>query len=316
MGTLVQRVVRWLRDFGETWVLRLLQWISVQLGRFTPRVQTRIVRAVQVAVEVHVKSLADDVSTQAAALTYATFLSLLPLFLVGFSLAGTVISSVGETEWFQTFINGIPGLSETGLDTLGDQLRSRADIGVVGLIGALWAASVLSSRAERALSTVFGVKRRNVVNRFRAVMITVVLGAVVIGGLIVSAVVQSLDLDGLIAIPAWFVVRALLALIEFGYFLLLYKLLTPSRTLRWRDHLPGAILMTIGFGVLKIVGGVIVGLTVAHWASVYGTIGGIFGLLVIIRVAMWIFLYGAELSSVLVRERRGDPGVPQVEEVV
>ncbi len=186
---------------------------------------------------------------------------------------------------------------------------------MVGLIGALWAASVLSSRAERALSTVFGVKRRNVVNRFRAVMITVVLGAVVIGGLIVGAVVQSFDLDGLIAIPAWFVVRALLALIEFGYFLLLYKLLTPSRTLRWRDHLPGAILMMIGFGVLKIVGGAIVGLTVAHWSSVYGTIGGIFGLLVIIRVAMWIFLYGAELSSVLVRERRGDPGVPQAEVV-
>ena len=315
MGTLVQRVVRWLRDFGETWALRLIQWVSVQLGRFTPRVQTRIVRAVQVAVEVHVKSLADDVSTQAAALTYATFLSLLPLFLVGFSLAGTVISSVGETEWFQVFIDDIPGLSETGLETLADQLRSRADIGVVGLIGALWAASVLSSRAERALSTVFGVKRRNVVNRFRAVMITVVLGAVVIGGLIVGAVVQSFDLDGLIAIPAWFVVRALLALIEFGYFLLLYKLLTPSRTLRWRDHLPGAILMMIGFGVLKIVGGAIVGLTVAHWSSVYGTIGGIFGLLVIIRVAMWIFLYGAELSSVLVRERRGDPGVPQAEVV-
>ena len=92
MGTLIQRVTRWLRDFGETWLLRLLQWISVQLGRFTPRVQTRIVRAVQVAVEVHVKSLLDDVSTQAAALTYATFLSLLPLLLVGFSLAGTVIS--------------------------------------------------------------------------------------------------------------------------------------------------------------------------------------------------------------------------------
>jgi membrane protein len=316
MGTLIQRVVRWLRDFGETWTLRVLQWVSVQLGRFTPRVQTRIVRAVQVAVEVHVKSLVDDVSTQAAALTYAAFLSLLPLLLVGFSLAGTVITSVGETEWFQELIAGIPGLAEAGLDTLGDQLRSRADVGVVGLIGALWAASVLSSRAERALSTIFGVKRRNVVNRFRAVMITVVLGAVVIGGVVVGAVVQSFDLHGLIAIPAWFVVRGLLALIEFGYFLLLYKLLTPSRTLRWRDHLPGAIVMTLGFGALKIVGGLVVARTVAHWSSLYGVIGGIFGLLVIIRLAMWIFLYGAELSSVLTREQRGDPGVPQMPQVV
>jgi membrane protein len=307
MGTLVQRVTRWLRDFGQTWLLRLLQWVSVQLGRFTPRVQTRIVRAVQVAVEVHVKSLVDDVSTQAAALTYATFLSLLPLLLVGFSLAGTMVTSVGESNWFQELIAGIPGLSEAGLDSLQHQLQSRADIGVVGLIGVLWAASVLSSHAERALARVFGVKRRNLVNRFRAVMITVVLGAVVIGGLVVGAVVQSFDLHGFIEIPTRIVVRVILLLIELGYFLLLYKLLTPSKTLRWRDHLPGAILMTLGFGVLKIVGGVLVDHTIHRWSSLYGTIGGIFGLLLIIRLAMWIFLYGAELSSVLVRQEMAKP---------
>ena len=315
MGKLVQRVTRWVRDFGETWALRILQWVSVQLGRFTPRVQTRIVRAVQVSVEVHVKSLLDDVSTQAAALTYATFLSLLPLFLVGFSLAGTVITSVGQSSWFQDLIAGIPGLSEAGLDSLQQQLSSRADIGFIGLIGALWAASVLSSRAERALAKVFDVKRRSVVNRFRAVMITVVLGAVVIGGLVVGAVIESFDLHGLIVIPAWIVVRGLLLLIEFGYFLLLYKLLTPSKTLRWRDHLPGAILMTLGFGVLKIIGSVLVNRTIEHWSSLYGTIGGIFGLLLIIRLAMWVFMYGAELSSVLVREQQGDAGVPVVKVV-
>ena len=252
MGTLIQRIVRWARDTGETWALRLLQWVSVKLGRFTPRVQTRIVRAVQVAVEVHVKSLVDDVSTQAAALTYATFLSLLPLLLVGFSLAGTVIQSVGQSNWFQELIAGIPGLAEAGVDQLQHQLQTRADIGIIGLIGALWAASVLSSRAERALAQIFGVKRRNVVNRFRAVMITVVLGAVVIGGLVVGAVLQSFDLHGFVVIPAWIVVRAILLLVEFGYFLLLYKLLTPSKSLRWRDHLPGAVLMTLGFAVLKI----------------------------------------------------------------
>jgi membrane protein len=312
MGTLIQRVTRWVRDFGETWLLRLLQWVSVQLGRFTPRVQTRIVRAVQIAVEVHVKSLLDDVSTQAAALTYATFLSLLPLFLVGFSLAGTVITSVGQSSWFQDLIAGIPGLSEAGLNDLQHQLQSRADIGLIGLVGALWAASVLSSRAERALARVFDVKRRSVVNRFRAVMITVVLGAVVIGGLVVGAVLESFDLHGLIVIPAWFIVRILLLALEFGYFLLLYKLLTPNKALRWRDHLPGATLMTLGFGVLKIIGGALVNSTIEHWSSLYGTIGGIFGLLLIIRLAMWIFMYGAELSSVLLREQQGDAGVPVV----
>ena len=313
MGNLLQRWMTRLRNLGETWLLRLIQWVSIQLGRFTPRVQTRIVRAVQVAVEVHVKSLVDDVSTQAAALTYATFLSLLPLILVGFSLAGTVITNVSETAWFQDLIAGVPGLAETGIGSLHEQIASRADIGFVGLIGALWAASVLSNRAERALARVFNVKRRNVVNRFRAMLITVMLGAVVIGGLVVGAVLQSLDLHGLIVIPAWITVRFLLLSVEFGYFLLLYKLLTPNSALRWRDHLPGAIVMSLGFAVLKSVGGFFVDRTIEHWSSLYGTIGGIFGLLLVIRLAMWIFLYGAELSSVLLREGQGDAGVPVVE---
>ena len=312
MANLIQRWIGRLRNLGETWLLRLIQWVSIQLGRFTPRVQTRIVRAVQVAVEVHVKSLVDDVSTQAAALTYAAFLSLLPLVLVGFSLAGTVITNVSQTTWFQDLIAGVPGLAETGIDSVQQQMQTRADIGLIGLIGALWAASVLSNRAERALAKVFDVKRRNVVNRFRAILITVLLGAVVIGGLVVGALLQSQDLHGLIVIPVWIIVRVLLLLVEFGYFLLLYKLLTPSKALRWRDHLPGAVLMTLGFGVLKSVGGFFVDRTIDHWSSLYGTIGGIFGLLLVIRLAMWIFLYGAELSSVLLREQQGDAGVPVI----
>jgi membrane protein len=315
MGTLIQRVTRWLRDFGETWILRTVQWVSVRLGRFTPRVQTRIVRVVQVAVEVHGKSLVDDVSTEAAALTYATSLSLLPLLLLGFWLAGTVVTSVGQDTWFQELIAGVPGLSEAGLSTLQQQLQSRADVGFIGLIGALWAASVLSSRAEHALARVFDVKRRNVVDRFRAVVITVVLGAVVIGGLVVGALVQSTNLHGLIVIPVWIGVRLILLLIEFGYFLLLYKLLSHSKTLRWRDHVPGAILMTVGFAALKLIGGVLVDHTIDHWSSLYGTIGAVFGSLLIIRLAMWIFLYGAELSSVLVREEEGEAGVPVVDEI-
>ncbi len=116
-------------------------------------------------------------------------------------------------------------------------------------------------------------------------------------------------------IPAWILVRFVLLLVEFGYFLLLYKLLTPSKGLRWRDHLPGAVLMTLGFGVLKIIGGFLVDRTIEHWSSLYGTIGSIFGLLLLIRLAMWIFLYGAELSSVLLREEQGDAGVPVIEVV-
>ena len=82
MPNLTQRATHRVRDTAQTTLARAIQMTSQFLGRFTPGVQTRIVRGVQVCVEVHVKSGVDDVSTHAAALTYAAFLSLVPLIML------------------------------------------------------------------------------------------------------------------------------------------------------------------------------------------------------------------------------------------
>jgi uncharacterized BrkB/YihY/UPF0761 family membrane protein len=68
--------------------------MSVWLGKLTPAVQTRVVRGVQLALEVHLKSREDQVSVYAAALTYNGFLSILPLALVGLSIAGFMVGSI------------------------------------------------------------------------------------------------------------------------------------------------------------------------------------------------------------------------------
>ena len=83
MANLAQRTTGRLRDMAQTAIARAIQLVSEFLGRFTPPVQTRIVRGVQLGVEVHVKSTEDDVTTHGAALTYAGFLSLVPLILLG-----------------------------------------------------------------------------------------------------------------------------------------------------------------------------------------------------------------------------------------
>ena len=88
MPNLTQRATHRVRDTAQTALARAIQMMSQFLGRFTPAVQTRIVRGVQVCVEVHVKSGVDDVSTHAAALTYAAFLSLVPLIMLGLAVTG------------------------------------------------------------------------------------------------------------------------------------------------------------------------------------------------------------------------------------
>ena len=93
MPNLTQRATHRVRDTAQTALARAIQMTSQLLGRFTPGVQTRIVRGVQVCVEVHVKSGVDDVSTHAAALTYAAFLSLVPLIMLGLAVTGTLAAT-------------------------------------------------------------------------------------------------------------------------------------------------------------------------------------------------------------------------------
>ena len=297
MGTVAQRWTRRLRNSGETVVFRTLQWTSVQLGRFTPRVQTRIVRAVQLAAEVHVKSAVDDVSVNAAALTYNCFLSMLPLALVGLSLA-SLIREPDPSGWTGRLLETVPGLEQLVVSRLSTLEASRASLGIIGLIGALWVGSTLTSRAQRVLDKIFGGRQNFVVNRLRALGVSIVLGAVLIAFLGISAFLSRLSADGLIAVPVYLVVRVSLLLAMFGYWVLTYRLLTPTKGVRIVDHLPGSGWMTLGFELLRIVGGLYIGHFIAKTTSLYGTIGSIFGVLLFIRLSMWLFLYGAEVSSI------------------
>jgi membrane protein len=265
-------------------------------------VQTRIVRIAQLAVEVHWKSRLDDVSTQGAALTYAAFLSLLPLLLLGLSITGSLVHSALASGWYERLTQSVPGLDDV-VGSYGDTLaHNAASLGVIGFVGVLWTASVLTSRAQRALTTVFGLKRR-LTNRARAVGITIALGICLLASLALTGVVAGLRMGGLLTVPARIVTGALLFLLELGFFAVAYWLLAPSSGLKPIDHLPGAVVMTLGWTVLKYVGNLVVDHAISRASALYGTIGAVFGLLLAIRIAMWTFLYGAEVSAIGLRER-------------
>ena len=298
MGTVAQRWIRRGRDLAETWIARAVQFVSVQLGKLTPAVQTRVVRVVQLALEVHLKSRTDEVSVYAAALTYNCFLSMLPLALVGLSLAGFFFTP-DSSDWVQRLLSAVPGLSDVAQEKLGSLQSARTSLGVIGLIGALWVGSTLTSRAQKALDKIFGTHENFVFNRVRAIGVSIALGAVLLTTLVVAGYVSGLNADGLIALPVAIVIRVALAVVMFGYWLMAYWLLTPTRSVRVRDHLTGALWMTIGFELLRLVGGWYVGRFVARASALYGAIGAVFGLLLFIRLAMWLFLYGAEVSSIL-----------------
>jgi uncharacterized BrkB/YihY/UPF0761 family membrane protein len=71
-----------------------------------------------------------------------------------------------------------------------------------------------------------------------------------------------------------------------------------------RDLVPAALVCAVGWTMLQGIGSWFVARQVAHWSALYGAIATVFGVLLFLRIAAWIFLAGAELAETLITEPR------------
>ncbi len=235
----------------------------------------------------------DEVDTHAAALAYQLFLSMLALSLVALAV-------IGFAEDALPF--DLPGGTE-------EQARNLAGgdvaLGVISFLAVLWTASALARRASRSLAIVF---RTGVESTVRGGLrsLAVTLGLIVLVGAlpVLTGVIAAVRVASGIETPMRIVGLGFTVVLEFALFLLAYKALTPGET-RWRTHLPGAVVMTAGWELAKLAGGLLLGYFVSKATLLYGAIGAIVGLLIALRWATWLFLFGAELSAILA-ERRDD----------
>lgn len=233
------------------------------------------------------------------ALAFTAFLSIFPLLLIGLSALGFVADAPGAAE---RLIAAIPGLEQVVRETVALLVRTRVSVGLLGLGGALWAASALGARTSETLARVFRVNASGIVRRARALAATIVLELLVVGALLARAVVEGANvppgLRAIVGLATPLVAAAFLALVV-G---LSFAALAPPG-IGWRDHLPGTILTTVGWLLLVTAGRFLVDRVVVRSTALYGTIGALFGLLVLIRLASSLYLYGAVTSAVL-RDRR------------
>lgn len=248
----------------------------------------------------------DDLGTLASALAFQAFLSLFPLMLLGLSVAGFLLSG-DPADTVRRFFDAVPGIGPLLDRNLDQVVRARGSLGLIALAGVLWSATALAGKGTRSLARIFrthdpGLLRR----RVRALVSILVLGALLLAALLLSGVVANLELPGgagvLERLASWIAIAGF----ELAFFLLSYRLLTPEGGPGLRDHLPGALLMALGWTVLKLAGGLLVTRVVANASALYGTIGAVFGLLVFLRIATALWLAGAELTA-LVREERREP---------
>jgi len=243
----------------------------------------------------------------ADSLTYHAFLSLFPLLLLAASVIGFLLSRnpSAEGDWVGRLSGSVPGLGPLIARNLRAGVDGRAGAGIVGLVGFLWTGLGLVESGRNTLSRILRRARgSNVVSKkLRSVAALGGLGIVALASTTATGLLAGLGGgSGLgMAVRAFGILAA--AGVDAGFFLVLYRVLAPGRGPAFRELVPGAVVMTVGWTGLKL-GGTWYGIrVVAKATAVYGTFVAVIGVLALLSIACRMFVYGAELDMVLAEER-------------
>jgi membrane protein len=244
---------------------------------------------------------ARTVDQLAAGIAYFAFLALVPLLLLATSVAGFLLDDPDvQARVVALVLAGVPGLEATlvddgPLDTLITTLvRRRSQVGLTGALGLLWVALRLGASLMAGVEAVFSAHRSSgVTARLRQFAALAVLAVAIALGVLTGTVVAGV-LPWLPGPVERVLAFALAAVLDAALVLVAFRLLLVAP---WRTHLPGALLVAVGWTALKVVGTTYVGLRVAAAGAVYGTLGGIVGLLLLLYLVARLFLTGAVVST-------------------
>jgi YihY family inner membrane protein len=249
----------------------------------------------------------DDAGVHAAALTYYMFFSVFPLLLF-------VASAIGYLSFLSDSLRA--NLLTAGVETfplldnfltpegLGNLQAARGTLAIVGLILALYSGSGAVVALEHALNRINGVteERSFIPKRLNSLKWLALLGIAAVlsmgfravgefGGDLVGSDVVAATLGAVGGLIAGLLV-----------FLTAFRFL-PHRELSWADVLPGAIVASVSFEILKWVGGLYLQQGLEGRKATFGAFASAAGLLVASYLMAQITLLAAELN-VLLAERR------------
>lgn len=260
----------------------------------------------------------DRMGTQfAGSMTYFSFLALVPVLMVVFSIAGFILAS--RPDLLLTLRGDIgdqlpAGLSSTVTGILDTAVQARLTVGVIGLVVALYSGISWMGNLRGAIQAMWRpdfdtnneVRAENLLLYYwRSLKYLVILGIAILVSLLLSAAgswaqTAALRLLGLDQVgwlgPAFTALSlALAAIADILIFYWLYRVLAPHHLKATRGPLVrGAIAVSIGFEILKLLFTVILPLLLTSTtARLFGQVIGLlffFNLVatLVLLVAAWI----------------------------
>ncbi|MEU8264580.1 YihY/virulence factor BrkB family protein [Micromonospora sp. NPDC048999] len=264
----------------------------------------------------------DRLTDSAAALTYYAMLSIFPGALVFISVLGlfdtrapekvrNVVDEAVPEEHIRRII-------ETAIDQARTSEGLASVAAVVGLVGALWAASSYLSAFMRAANIIYEVPegrpiwKRLPIRLGATVLIGVMLLASVVIVVFTGGLAERVGAFGLgpTAVTVWKIVRWPVLLVLVSLILaILYRVAPNARQGGFRWISPGSVLAVVIWLVISVLFAVYVG----HFHSYNKTYGALAGVIIFL-VWLWLsniaILFGVEFDAELARSRAIATGHP------
>ena len=240
----------------------------------------------------------------AAAIAYYAFLSVVPLLIVGLTVA-TAVAGDAIAEQLLTAVDDI--LTPEAASILETTLvagRGRDGVTAAGLVVLLWSGLRVFRGLDIAFSTIYGATTsKSLPEQLRdALFVLVGIGVAITATVLISAVITLLPIP-LVEVGGSL---GLLVVLTAVFYPLYYVF--PATTVSPREAVPGAIFASVGWTVLGTVFGIYT--ENAGSLELYGVLGGVLLLLVWFYFGGLILLVGAAINVVL-GERVGDRQLQQ-----
>ncbi|MGH2601249.1 MAG: YihY/virulence factor BrkB family protein [Dehalococcoidia bacterium] len=273
-------------------------------------------------------------TTYAAAMSYYTLFSFLPLLIFVLSIVGIILRNPETQESVTRYVlDALPtGLSAevrqtvaVGVQDLLDRI-SRTEhglLGVIALLGMAWSASTMFTALRRALNAAFGIPDRRSAVKGKAWDLAGVLGVLVLVPLtlLFAALVYLIVLfvaglstyltrlifsdDPFSGLPTNEATRLLSQVLSYAtsfvVMLAIYRF-APDKHLSIRLLWPAAALAALGLEVVKVGFGIYLR-RFGGFEAVYGALGTAAGFLIFVYIVAAIVIFVAVLTSVRLQDR-------------
>lgn len=254
--------------------------------------------------------IAHDVLQYAGAMAYFAVLSMVNLFILAVVVLTFVVGEGTARSFVVDRVTQTLPLAGPDVGRLIDRaIEARGGVTVIGLVLLAWSALGVFGALAGGVSRVFtGTPRRPFwKERLIGLALLGATGVIAIASVALGFITQLVQdsLSARISLPGigpLFAVIGLLisALLIFVSFLVVYRVV-PTRPLPLRHAIPGALVATVLWTVLRI-GFVYYATRVAKYDTVFGPIGTAVSLLVFLYFSSVVLLLGAEVARASAQE--------------